>query len=138
VFFGAFGGGGKQKIDFGDVDLLDSYDNAGGFSAGTVVGHETLEAYAASKGDVYADAHAYANKFYGGLSGGTFVQGSEVYDTPRQHLLGFKADYQVIGNPGVRNARVTHTFATPIPLASINTIPAGSQLNHVTKVEKVP
>ena len=138
VFFGAFVGGGKQKIDLGDVDLLDSYDNAGGFSAGTVIGHETLEGYAASKGSGFNDAHAYANGFFGGLAGVTQVQGSEVYDVNKQHLLSFKADYQVVGNPGVASTRVTHTFVTPIPMASINTLPAGSQLNHVTKVEKVP
>jgi hypothetical protein len=136
VFFGAFGGGGKQKLDFGDIDLLDSPKNAGGFSAQQAVGHETLEAYAASKGKGYNDAHAYANKFFGGLDPPT-TPGTPIFDANGTNLIGVRADWPVVGRPGV-NARVTTQFVTPIPASAINAMFQTGQKApvHVVDVEK--
>jgi RHS repeat-associated protein len=138
VFFGAFGGGGKQKLDFGDIDLLDSPKNAGGFSAQQAVGHETLEAYAASKGKGYNDAHAYANKFFGGLAPPT-TPGTPIFDANGANLTGVRADWSVVGRPGV-NARITTQFVTPIPASAINTMFQTGQTApvHVVDVEKKP
>ena len=138
VFFGAFGGGGKQKLDFGDIDLLDSPQNAGGFSSQQAVGHETLEAYAASKGKGYNDAHAYANKFFGGLAPPT-TPGTPIFDANSANLTGVRADWSVVGRPGV-NARITTQFVTPIPVSAINTMFQTGQTApvHVVDVEKKP
>lgn len=136
AFFGRFDGGGKNTIDFGDVDLLDNPKNAGGFSAGQAVGHETLEAYAASKGKRLNDAHAFANQFFGGL-GPAIPPGTPIFDATNTHLTGVTGVFPVIGSPGV-NARITLQFVTPIPVAAIPTTPAGSQLSHVVNVEKTP
>ncbi|HEX6649014.1 MAG TPA: RHS repeat-associated core domain-containing protein [Pyrinomonadaceae bacterium] len=138
VFFGAFGGGGKQKLDFGDIDLLDAPKNAGGFSAQQAVGHETLEAYSASKGKGFNDAHAYANKFFGGLDQPT-TQGTPIFDANGANLTGVRADFPVVGKPGV-NARVTMQFVTPIPASAINTMFQTGQRApvHVIDVEKKP
>jgi RHS repeat-associated protein len=136
VFFGRFDGGGKNTIDFGDVDLLDNTKNAGGLSAGQVVGHETLEAYSASKGKGLIDAHAFANQFFGGL-GAPIPPGTPVFDATNTHLTGVIVDFPVVSKPGV-TARVTQQFVTPIPVAAIPTTQAGSQAVHVVNVEKKP
>jgi len=136
VFFGRFDGGGKNTIDFGDVDLLDNPKNAGGFSAGQAVGHETLEAYAASKGKGLTKAHAFANQFFGGLRP-AIPPGTPIFDATNAHLTGVTTEFPVIGKPGV-NAKVTMQFVTPIPVAAIPTTPAGSQRVHVVNVEKTP
>lgn len=136
VFFGRFDGAGKNTIDFGDVDLLDNPKNAGGFSAGQAVGHETLEAYAASKGKGLADAHAFANLFFGGLGAPTpSSKGS--FDANGTHLTGVTAEYPVIGKSSV-NAKITMKFVSPIPVAAIAKTPSGSQRVHVVNVEKTP
>ncbi len=138
VFFGAFGGGGKQKLDFGDIDLLDAPKNAGGFSSQQAVGHETLEAYAASKGKGYMDAHACANKFFGGLAPPT-TPGTPIFDANGANLTGVRADWSVVGRPDV-NARITTQFVTPIPASAINSMFQTGQTApvHVVDVEKKP
>ena len=86
--------------------------NAGGFSAQQAVGHETLEAYAASKGKGFNDAHAYANKFFGGLDPPT-TPGTYIFDANGTNLTGVRGDWPVVGKPGV-SARITTQFVTPI------------------------
>ena len=141
VFFGSFDGKGKNTIDFGDVDLLDAPENAGEFSAAQVIGHETLEAYhsAINQTTVSTDSHNFANQFFGGLEGGTTVPNSTVFDKGNKNLLGYKVDFPINGRKGV-NARVTFEFQTPIPVTALqaNKVKKGSQLVHVTKVEKSP
>jgi hypothetical protein len=140
VFFGSFDGNGKNTIDFGDVDTLDAPKNNGGFSAGQVVGHETLEAYASSKGDAYADAHDYANDYFGGLkeipNTGAAYAGNAKTPNDVTHLSG---EFSVIGSKGVK-AKVFFELTTPIPIGSVQQhLKSGTKTpSHVVAVEKVP
>lgn len=136
VFFGAFRGGGKNTVDASDLQALDSPQNAGGFSGGQAVGHETLEAYKASQGYGYDESHDYANKYFGGL-GKPVGNGTPIFDAKGANLIGVTADFPVVGRSGV-NARVTMQFVTPIPVQSLPKIKPGSQPFHVVGVEKKP
>ena len=103
VFFGAFRGGGKQTLDFSDINLLAATDKA---AASQVVLHETLEAYAGSKGKGYLEAHEYANGFPG-AGGLVDVSSGLVWDDSRENLRGQVNDYSMIGRQDV-NFRMTH------------------------------
>ena len=134
VDFGRFDGGGKNTVDIADLELLDAPKNAGGLSSAQVVGHETLEAYASSKGKNIADSHNFANTFFGGL-GAPDPTTLQVYGIPGAGtILRASAEWPVHGKTGVRE-KITREFLTPIP---INAIPRGHTPAHIVDVEKKP
>ncbi len=136
VDFGRFDGGGKNTVDAADLDLLDGANNAGGLSSAQVVGHETLEAYAASKGKnvSFNDAHAFANGFFGGLELPNASTARVLVDQKAGVIVGASAEFPLHGNTNVR-AKITRQFVTPIP---INSVPKGYFPAHITNVEKKP
>jgi len=135
IFFGdgKSNSGGTNKLDFTDINQLDNPKNAGGFSSSQVIGHETLEAYAKSKGDSFDDAHNYANQYYGGLEQPS--AGTPHFDAQNANLISVTADFPIHGGGGV-NARITLQFVTPIPVQAIPTTKSGTQLANVVGVEK--
>lgn len=134
VDFGRFVGGGTNKVDAADLDLLDAPKNAGGLTSAAVVGHETLEAYAASKGKGLDPAHKFANKFFGGLE----LPISNTLQLYGNQALGIitsaSAEFPVHGSTTVRE-KITRQFLTPIPM---NAIPSGHTPAHIVDVEKKP
>lgn len=100
-----------------------------------------MEAYKAAQlgATDIAESHSCASQFFGGLGKATSVPNSEVFDSGNKNFLRFKADFAVEGRKGV-NARVTFEFVTPIPIADLKAkkVKSGSQLVHITKVEKSP
>jgi RHS repeat-associated protein len=133
VDFGRFDGGGKNTLDFADTDLLDASKNAGGLTSAQVIGHETLEAYASSKGKNLKDAHGFANKFFGGLEL-PIVSTLQIYSNRTGGITGASAEFPVHGRNNVRE-KITRQFLTPIP---INAIPTGHVPAHIVDVEKKP
>ena len=137
VDFGRFDGGGQNTIDLADLDLLDRPANAGGLSSAQVVGHETLEAYAAAKSGATdpADPHRYANGYFGGLGA---IDRSTVqfagYPGPVNQILRVSFEMPIHNGGGVRT-RVTREFLTPIPE---NAIPRGHVPAHIINVENRP
>lgn len=95
------------------MDLLDGPKNAGGLTSAHVVGHETLEAYAAAKGDAFGDAHDYANKFFGGLELPDLSTAHLQGDTQRMLAIQFVVDVPL--HTGSGSERITKVFVTPIP-----------------------
>jgi hypothetical protein len=92
--------------------MLDGPKNAGGMSSASLVGHETLEGYAQSKGDSFIDGHNWAASLgFPGMSpmaGGTFsVQGGMV--------IGITGNFQIQGTNTVES--IGTRFVTPIPQA---------------------
>jgi RHS repeat-associated protein len=141
VDFGRFVGGGTNRVDAADLDLLDDPKNSGGLTSAQVVGHETLEAYAASKGDAFAGAHDYANKYFGGLElpdlSTVHVQG----DTQRKLAIQFVVDVPL--HTGKGSERITKVFATPIPYVDTRrgiklVNPPKVVTGNISKVEYVP
>jgi hypothetical protein len=59
VFFGG-SHGATHTINFDQTALLDSPKNAGGMTAASLVGHETLEGYQQSIGYSMTEGHNYA------------------------------------------------------------------------------
>jgi RHS repeat-associated protein len=112
VFFGSSDGNhtGTHTIAFGQAALLDDAKNAGGMTSAQLVGHETLEAYAESKGSSLGDAHNYANGYFGGLD-----------PQPKSATYGLQGGMvvQLTGNFSVHGSstteRITMRFVTPIP-----------------------
>jgi RHS repeat-associated protein len=137
VDFGRFDGKGKNTIDAADLDLLDAPKNAGGLSSAQVVGHETLEAYAAAKSGATdpANPHSYANRYFGGLGA---IDQSTVrfggYPGPVNQILRVSFEMPIHNGGGART-RVTREFLTPIPE---NAIPRGHVPAHIIDVEKKP
>jgi RHS repeat-associated protein len=129
VDFGRSDGGGKNTIDFADLVHLDAPKNAGGVTSAHAVGHETLEAYASSKGKNFNDAHKFANQYFGGFGEGTVVQR---YIGPAG-LLGVTIELPVQGT-NIREL-VTRQFVTPIPR---NTLVTERIPGHIVDVEKKP
>ena len=111
TFFGSEHGS-THTINFDQAALLDGSKNAGGMSSASLVGHETLEGYAQSKGDSFIDGHNWAASLgFPGLSpmaGGTFsVQGGMV--------IGITGNFQIQGTNTVES--IGMRFVTPIPKA---------------------
>jgi RHS repeat-associated protein len=131
VDFGRSDGGGKNTIDIADVDLLDAPKNAGGITSAQAVGHETLEAYASSKGKNFNDAHKFANKYFGGLE--PLANTVQIYSGPAG-ILGVTIELPVHGTTNIRE-QITRQFVTPIP---INTVITGRIPGHIVDVEKKP
>jgi uncharacterized protein RhaS with RHS repeats len=136
VEFGRFDGKGKNTVDAADLDVLDASKNNGGFTSAQVVGHETLEAYAASKtgATTPGDSHDYANQFFGGL-GQADPKTLKLYGDAKAGLI-TRASFNLPVH-GSKNVSITMTreFLTPIP---INSIPKGITPAHIVGVEKVP
>jgi len=116
VFFGA-SHGASHTINFDQASLLDGPNNAGGMTSAGLVGHETLEAYAESKGDSLSEAHDYATgKGFPGLDPGR-VTG--VYGNAQTGMAsGFTQQFQVHGTSTTENISIN--FVTPIPASSIH------------------
>jgi RHS repeat-associated protein len=134
VFFGAFEGNGKQKLDFADIRLLDAPENRGGYTGEEAIAHETLEAYIGAKNKLgpgsIAYAHGYANSFPG--SGGLDPVENTTYagrTDAKGNLITATTLFMVAKDPS-RFIRVTLQFSTPQPL---NALP---QPANVVKVEK--
>jgi hypothetical protein len=111
TFFGAEHGS-THTINFDQAAMLDGPKNAGGMSSASLVGHETLEGYAQSKGDSFIDGHNWAASLgFPGMSpmaGGTFsVQGGMV--------IGITGNFQIQGTNTVES--IGTRFVTPIPQA---------------------
>lgn len=140
VDFGRFIGGGTNRVDAADLDLLDTWGNFGGFSSSQVVAHETLEAYAAAKGKSFSKSHGFANKFFGGL-GDLDPATVRAFGDPSTGLI-YRASGErpVHGSPGVR-VEITRDFVTPIPMSSLPPPGQGGGTfhpAHITKVKKKP
>ena len=129
VFFGEYGAGGNQRLDFADLNQLDAPQNAGGITASQVVAHETLEAYASSQGSNFGDAHSYANQYYGGLD--PIPNSGRLQTDANGRATGGTAEFTVRGSPGVTE-RVTLQYVTPMPVSSL------PQPANVVNVERVP
>jgi RHS repeat-associated protein len=116
VFFGA-SHGASHTINFDQTSLLDGPKNTGGMTSAGLVGHETLEAYAESKGDSLSEAHDYATgKGFPGLDPGR-VTG--LYGNAQTGMAsGFTQQFQVHGTGTTENISIN--FVTPIPAASIH------------------
>lgn len=102
---------GSHTIAFGQAALLDSAKNAGGMTAAQLVGHETLEGYAESKGSSLQDAHDYANRYFGGLDPG-LTKGA-TYGLQGGNVVQLTGNFTVHGSKTVE--RITMQFVTPIP-----------------------
>ncbi len=137
VFFGAFGGNGKQTIDFSDMEKLDAPSNNGGPSASQLVAHETLEGYYASQvggGEAMFDAsHAFANHYFGGLVPPNTVGGRFGYKRDLTNAVGEWSDYKVHGSK--TTVRITMMYETPIPTKSIPSIAPHSLKGNVAGVK---
>jgi RHS repeat-associated protein len=113
IFFGRSDGNhtGSHTIAFGQAALLDSAKNAGGMTSAQLVGHETLEGYAESQGNSLADAHNYANSFFGGLDPGG-AKGA-TYGVQGGMVVQLTGNFSVHGSSATE--RITMHFVTPIP-----------------------
>jgi RHS repeat-associated protein len=134
VFFGA-SQGSSHTIAFDQAALLDSPKNAGGMTSAGLVGHETMEAYAESKGKDYDSAHDYANRFFPGfdpLRRGDVSPGART----ATDLLSVYMVLTIHGR-GIRE-KVEFKFDTPIPIDSINQGTARPTPGVPVDVEKLP
>jgi hypothetical protein len=114
--------------------LLATPKNAGGATPEQFVGHETLEAYAASKGAAIGGAHDFANQFFGGLDA-PIASTLQVFGDPVAGTISrAAAEFPVHGMAGVRE-KITREFLTPVPM---NAIPRGHTPAHIVDVEKKP
>ena len=111
VFFGA-AHGSTHTINFDQAALLDAPKNAGGMTSADLVGHETLEGYAQSKGDSYMDSHNWANDL--GFSGMSPVAGG-TYAVQNGMVIGMTFNSQIQGTKTIES--ITTRFVTPIPQA---------------------
>ncbi|HEY6328827.1 MAG TPA: RHS repeat-associated core domain-containing protein, partial [Blastocatellia bacterium] len=111
VFFGRSDAphSGTHTIAFGQVAMLDRDKNAGGLSSSQLVGHETVEGYAESKGDSMTDAHNYANQFFGGLDPGT----GGTYTTENGMVTEITGNFTVHGTKTKES--ITLHLVTPVP-----------------------
>ena len=136
VDFGRFDGKGKNTIDAADLDVLDASKDNGGFTSARVVGHETLEAYAAAKtgATTPGDSHDYANQYFGGLELANPKTLKLYGDSKAGVITRSSADSPVYGMKNVR-VTITREYLTPIPT---NSIPKGQTPAHIVGVEKVP
>jgi len=114
------------------MDLLDAPKNAGGVTSAQGIGHETLEAYASSKGKDLNEAHKLANKYFGGFEQalGNTIQ---PYFGPAG-MMGVTMELPVHGRPDIRE-QITRQFVTPIPR---NTLITAIIPGHIVDVEKKP
>jgi hypothetical protein len=141
VDFGRFVGGGTNRVDAADLDLLDGAKNAGGLTSAQDVGHETLEAYAASQGQGFDDAHAYANQYFGGLQAPNLATGSFQVDTRKMTVTQISVNVPL--HTGSGSERITKVFVTPIPYVNTKkgiklVNPPKVATGNITKVEYVP
>jgi RHS repeat-associated protein len=109
VFFGA-SHGATHTINFDQAALLDSAKNAGGMTSAQLVGHETLEGYAESQGSSLADAHNYANWFFGGIDP---VAKGATYGLLGGNVVQLTGNFAVHGSS--ETEQITMKFVTPIP-----------------------
>jgi len=115
VFFGT-SHGSTHTINFDQLALLDSAKNAGGLTSAGLVGHETLEGYAESKGRSMSEGHNYATSLgFPGLDPGRIIGlfGNAQTGT----AYGFTQQFQVHGTGTTENIRIN--FVTPVPAASL-------------------
>src|SRR6185369_11709939 len=128
VDIGRFDGGGKNTIDAADLDLLDSPKNAGALTSAQAVGHETLEAYASSKGMGLRAAHNFANGFFGGLDD-PIPSTLQMYGVlGAGTILRVSFELPVHGMQGVRE-KMTREFVTPVPISSLP--PSGARSTSI-------
>jgi hypothetical protein len=102
---------GSHTIAFDQASLLDSPKNAGGLTSAQLVGHETLEGYAESKGNSLEDAHNYANEYFGGLDPGGAQNAT--YGVLGGNVVQLTGNFTVHGSSITE--RITVQFVTPIP-----------------------
>lgn len=132
VFFGA-SHGANHTIAFDQAALLDAAKNAGGMTSAQLVGHETLEGYAESKGETLQDAHDFANGFFPGFD---LPTGGSTGIRTATDLLSIHMLLPIHGTGVTEN--VEFKFNTPIPIQSINNrtaqrtpgVPVDVQVQH--------
>lgn len=129
VFFGA-SHGASHTIAFDQAALLDTAKNAGGMTSAQLVGHETLEGYAESKGESLGDAHNYANGFFPGFDRPFYVFPGESNATSLLSVHMFQAVH------GGVTENIEFKFDTPIPIESVST--ATKQPGYPVDVSRVP
>jgi len=102
ILFGNSDHHGTHTIAFGQAELLDQPQNAGGVTSAQLVGHETLEGYYESTGMSHDDAHVRVNPMFPGfnefpkfdtsvIQGGTLVIG-------------------MIGNTAIAGTKITENY----------------------------
>src|SRR2546423_3590904 len=102
---------GSHTIAFDQTALLDRAKNAGGMTSAQLIGHETLEGYAESKGNSFEDAHNYANEYFGGLDSDSAKGAS--YGVRGGNVIQLTGNFTVHGTSITE--RITLQFVTPIP-----------------------
>jgi RHS repeat-associated protein len=108
VDFGRFDGNGKNTIDLGDLDVLDKAENVG-FTSAQVIGHETLEAYAAATGLKEGASHNFANGLFPGLDA-TLSTNYAYYGG-----LIYRSISEIPIHNSSTHVKVTKELVTPIP-----------------------
>jgi RHS repeat-associated protein len=126
----ASNGAGINLIDTSDVSLLRDADKT---AAGEVMSHEMMEAYAsATSGSLdYDTVHKEASKLF---PEPTFTETNSLpNEKGKSTMTGYTAVWTWTRPDKDISVRVTYTFVTPIPRASITSQPQG----NMTKIEVV-
>lgn len=115
VFFGSSDGNhtGTHTIAFGQAALLDDPKNAGGMTSAQLVGHETLEGYAETKGSTLEEAHNYANGYFGGFSPASKSNANPTYGSQGGMVVQMTFNFNLHGSSTLE--RITMRFVTPVP-----------------------
>ena len=136
VFFGRSDGNhtGSHTIAFEQTALLGDAKNVGGITSAQVVGHETLEGYAESKGNSAEDAHNYANGFFGGLDRQS-TSGTYGLQQPGAMVVHMTGSFSIHGSSTTE--RITLHFVTPIPQQDFLKGKGAPYAQYPVKVEAV-